>query len=97
MDIEIEELVIEKDRPAHIAKHNIIIDEVFEIIGGNYLVIKGKLGRRLLVGKTANQRLITVVVGVRSGVNKYGLVTARPTKKKEKILYQDKFKAGDEK
>ena len=97
MDIEIEELVIEADRPAHIAKHSITIDEVFEIIRGDYLVIKGKLGRSLLVGQTSGKRLITIVVGIRRGVNKYGLVTARPTKKKERILYQDKFETGDEK
>ena len=97
MDIEIDDLVIEEDRPGHIAKHNISIEEVLEVLAGDYLVIEGKLGRRLLVGKTANQRLITVVVGPRRGVNRYGLVTARPTKRKEKALYQDKFETGDEK
>lgn len=92
MDVKIDELVVEEDRPAHIAKHKVKIEEVLEAISGDYLVIKGKLGRSLLIGKTTNQRLITIVVGARRGVNKYGLVTARPTKKKEEALYQEKFK-----
>lgn len=95
-DLKIEELIIEEDRPGHIAKHHITIKEVFEVLAGDYLVIGGKLSRSLLIGKTKRQRLITVVVGVRRGVNKYGLVTARPTKKKEKVLYQAKFQQGGE-
>lgn len=96
MDVKIDVLLIEEDRPEHIAKHKITVDEVLEVVAGDYLIIEGKLGRSLLVGKTINQRLITVVVGIRSRVNKYGLVTARPTKKKEKLLYEDKFKQGGE-
>lgn len=30
MDIVIDELIIEEDRPAHIAKHNVSMDEVLE-------------------------------------------------------------------
>lgn len=97
MDVKIDELIIEEDRPAHITKHKVTIEEVFEVLSEDYLVIEGKLGRSLLIGKTKNRRLITVIVGARSGVNRYGLVTARSTKKKEKQLYQDKFKTGGEK
>lgn len=96
MDVKIDELIIEEDRPEHIAKHNVTIKEVFEVLAGDYLVIEGKLGRSLLIGKTLDRRLITVIVGKRRGINKYGLVTARPTKKKEKALYQAKFQQGGE-
>ena len=61
MDIVIDELIIEEDRPEHIAKY------------------------------ASNNRLLTVIVGKRKGRNKYGLVTARDAKKKEKLLYQEKF------
>ena len=30
-DVIVDTLIIEEDRPAHIAKHNIIIDEVLEV------------------------------------------------------------------
>lgn len=96
MDVKIDELIIEEDRPAHIAKHNVTIQEVFEVLAGDYLVIEGKLNRSLLIGKTIEQRLITVIVGTRRGINKYGLVTARPTKKKEKLAYREKFQQGGE-
>lgn len=89
MDIVIDELIIEKDRSEHIAKHKVTVEEVLEVIAGDYLVIEGKSDKSLLVGKTKNGRLITVVVGRRSGKNKYGLVTARHIKKKEKILYDE--------
>lgn len=96
MDIIVYELIIEEGRPEHIARHNVTIKEVLEVLTGDYLVIEGKLKRKLLVGKTVNRRIITVVIGIRRGVNRYGLVTARPTKKKEKALYQEKFKQGGE-
>lgn len=51
MDIQIDELVIEEDRQVHIKKHDIVIDEVFEVIRGDYLVIEGKLGRSLWLVK----------------------------------------------
>ena len=94
MDIVIEELIINQGRPEHIKKHKVSIKEVFEVIAGDYLVLEGKSGRGLLVGKTKKGRLITIVVGRRIGANRYGLVTARHTKKKEEALYEEKFK-GD--
>ena len=96
MDIVIDELIIEEDRSEHIAKHNVTVDEVLEVVFGDYATAKGKSDRVLLTGKTLNQRLITVIVGQRAGVNRYGSVTARSVKKKEKLLYQEKFK-GDQK
>ena len=69
MDIVIEELIIEEDRPEHIAKHN---------VSG-----EGKESRVLITGQTSNNRLLTVLLGKRKGRNKYGLVTARDAKKKE--------------
>lgn len=96
MDIVIDELIIEEDRPEHIAKHNVSVDEVLEVVFEDYATGVGKEGRVLITGKTSNSRLITVIVGKRRGINKYGLVTARDAKKKEKLLYQEKFK-GDQK
>lgn len=96
MDIVIEELIIEKDRPEHIAKHNVTVDEVLEVVFGDYATGQGKDDRVLLTGKTLNQRLITVIVGKRVGINRYGLVTARDAKTKEKLLYKEKFE-GDKK
>jgi len=94
MDIVIDELIIEEDRPKHIAKHNVTVDEVLEVAFGDYITGEGKENRVLLISKTSDQRLITVVVGKRVGINRYGLVTARDVKKKEKLLYQQEFKGN---
>lgn len=94
MDVVIEKLIIEKDRLLHIEKHKISIEEVLEVIAEDYLVLEGKSDKSLLVGKTKEGRIITVVVGKRSGENRYGLVTARHVKKKEEKLYQESFAGG---
>ncbi len=94
MDIVIAELIIEEDRSEHIAKHNVTVDEVLEVAFGDYATGDGKEGRPLLIGKTLNQRLITVIVGKRTGRNRFGLVTARDAKKKEILLYKEKSKGN---
>jgi hypothetical protein len=48
----IERLVIEDGRPAHIARHNTTIDEVLEVLVGDYIVGDGKHGRHIVIGKT---------------------------------------------
>ncbi len=89
MDIVVDELVIEEDRPDHIAKHKVTIGEVLEIVKGDYVYIDGKLGRWLLIGKTKRKRLLTVVIGERIEKNVYGLVTARPSSKEERSFYNE--------
>ena len=76
MDVTIDELIIEEDRPEHIAKHNVTIEEVLEIVNGDYVFIDGKLGRWLLIGE-------------RKQKNAYGLVTARPSSKEERSFYKE--------
>lgn len=83
-DLIVDTLIIEEDRPAHIAKHNITIDEVIEVLTDNYVYFAGKDERWLLVGKTVKQRFLTVVLGVREQKNTYGLVTARPARREER-------------
>lgn len=90
-------MIIEADRDEHIAKHIIIIDEVLEVISGDYVYIQGKLDRWLLIGKTKKERFLTIVVGQRKTKYTYGFVTSRPSRKDEKSFYQ-KFtlQGGDE-
>lgn len=85
----VETLVIESDREEHIAKHDITIDEVREIVSGDYVYIQGKLKRWLLIGKTKKERFLSVVVGEREEKNTYGLVTARPSRREEKSFYHE--------
>ena len=87
MDVKIDDLVIAKDRSEHIAKHKVTITEAKEVVTGDYVYIKGKLGRWLLIGKTKKRRFLTVVVGEREKANTYGLITARPSSREERSFY----------
>lgn len=89
MDLTIDELIIEEDRPEHVAKHNVKIEEVLEIVNGDYVFIEGKLNRWLLIGKTKKERFLTVVIGERKQKSSFGLVTARPSSKEERSFYKE--------
>src|SRR5918999_1759806 len=86
-DVIVDTLIIEEDRPAHIAKHNIIIGEVLEVLTGNYVYIAGRENRWLVIGKTAKKVFLTIVLGERSEENTYGLITARPARREERSFY----------
>lgn len=85
----IEALIIEEDRSAHIAKHDIIVEEVKEVISGDFVYIQGKENRWLLIGKTKKKRFLTIIVGARKEKNIYGLVTARPARREERSFYKE--------
>jgi uncharacterized DUF497 family protein len=86
-EVIVDTLIIEEDRPAHIAKHNIIIDEVLDVLTGDYVYIAGRENRWLVIGKTARKAFLTIVLGERKEENTYGLITARPARRKERSFY----------
>jgi uncharacterized DUF497 family protein len=85
----IETLIIEDGREAHIAKHNITIIEVLAVLTSDYVFIAGQDERLLLIGKTEDNRFLTIVVGRRPQQNTFGLVTARPSRKTERSFYSE--------
>lgn len=87
MDLNIKSLIIQEDRPEHIARHDVTVEEVLEVLNKDYVFCKGKLGRWLVIGKTSTERLLTIVIGERKQQGIYGLVTARVSKKKERNFY----------
>ena len=93
-DVIIDTLIIEEDRPDHIAKHNIIIDEVLEVLTGDYVFIAGRENRWLIIGKTARNVFLTIVLGERPENNTYGLITARPSRRKERSFYMEYITQG---
>lgn len=98
MDIVIDELIIEEDRTSHIAKHDVSIVEVQEVVENEYVFIQGKHGRWILIGPTKKKKMLAIVIGERRKKNIYGLVTARVAHKKERELYRKlKKQGGDEK
>jgi uncharacterized DUF497 family protein len=89
-DIVVDLLIIEEDRTEHIARHNVHIDEVVEIVAATYVYIASRDDRYLLIGKTNKDRFLTIVVGKREQENTYGLVTARPSRDYEKEYFHEK-------
>ncbi len=96
MELIIDKLIVEEDRPAHIAKHKLTLKDVEEVLKGDYVCIRGKLNRWLLIGKTKKGKFLTVIVGLRKQKNVYGLVTARPADKEEQGIYREFSLLGGE-
>jgi uncharacterized DUF497 family protein len=92
MLVTVETLIVDEQRVAHIARHDITVDEVREVVSSDYVYIQGRQDRWLLIGKTTQGRFLTVVVGEREQANTYGLVTARPARREERRLYQELVK-----
>ena len=89
MDLVIKVLIVDEHRIAHIARHHVTVEEVQEIVSGDYAYIKGREDRWLLIGKTKTGRFLTLVVAERSQKNSYGLVTARPASREERSFCRE--------
>jgi uncharacterized DUF497 family protein len=88
--------VIEEDRPAHIDRHGVTIDEVLEALTGDYIVGQGKHDRYIVIAQTRQARFLAIVVGARDEPGTYGLITARPAHRSERRAYTKTFKGGDD-
>jgi hypothetical protein len=64
-DFVIERLVIEEDRPAHIARHHVTVDEVAAVVSGDYVAVRGRHDRYVVLGMTEKGRTLAVIVGSR--------------------------------
>src|SRR5687767_9556625 len=95
-DFVIERLVIEEDRPAHIARHNVTVDEVAAVVSGDYVAVRGRHNRYVVIGTTEEGRALAVVVGPRDEPGTYGLVTARPASRGERALYRRILEGGEQ-
>ena len=89
MDLVVKVLVVDEHRIAHIARHEVTVDEVKEIVSGDYVWIKARQDRWLLIGETKSGRFLTVVLAERSQQDTYGLVTARPASREERSFYRE--------
>ncbi len=84
--MKIYELVIEPGREEHIARHQVSVAEVEEVIFGAPFIRKARQGRYHIIGQTEAGRYITVFVAPR-GRGVYGLVTARDSDDAERRAY----------
>jgi uncharacterized DUF497 family protein len=77
------DLVVEPDRPEHIARHGVSVSEVREVVESVEYAVTVKKGVLRLVGQTDGGRYLTVFIGSRGG-SLYGLITARAATDSEK-------------
>lgn len=72
---------------AHIARHQVIPDEVEQVCHAQPMTSATYAGRLRVVGPTSAGRMVTVILAPRRpGV--YYPVTARPASSKERLAYQ---------
>jgi uncharacterized DUF497 family protein len=85
----IEELIWDEWNVEHIRKHDVSITEVEETCGLIIKTYKSYQGRLIILGKTKNNRLLTIVL-MKKDKKSYYVVTARDMSQKERRLIDEK-------
>lgn len=73
----------------HIARHDVIPDEVEEVCHGNPITSQTYQGRLRVIGPTSHQRMLTVILAPMDERGVYYPVTARPADRKERRQYRE--------
>lgn len=89
--IVVDKLVWDSWNVEHIARHDVIPEEVEEVCHGKYIVRETYDKRLLLIGPTLSERMLAIVLGTTKRKGRYYPVTARPASKKEIRLYEDEY------
>ncbi len=87
----IEELHWDEERLDHIARHNVTIREVLQVLEGGFWSPKWADDKRQMYGQTDGGRYLFIVVGRRWNKELW-LVTARDMTTSERRLFQQKGK-----
>ena len=85
----IRRLVWDSWNVAHIARHEVVLDEVEEVCHGQYVVLQTYNDRLLLIGSTLTGRMLTVILGLTDQSDVYYPVTARSASMKERRFYKN--------
>jgi uncharacterized DUF497 family protein len=72
---------------AHIALHDVTVEEAEEVCHGDPVTLHSYLGRIIVIGPTSAGRMLAVVLDP-EGSDVYYPVTARPASRKERRYYQ---------
>lgn len=86
----IDELIFNEENVEHIASHNVIPEEVRQVLEGKTLFLSAKQNRVMAIGKTKLGRFLTIVLD-KTKDYMYYVVAARDADKKEKRMYQEEF------
>lgn len=86
------DLIVEFGRDDHIARHNVTMTEVEEVVFGMHSIRRERNGYYRLVGQTDAGRYLTIFV-VPFGGGVYSLVTARDATASERRKYRKQRRA----
>lgn len=89
--VKVKNLVWDSWNIDHIARHNVVKEEVFEIVQDESAVWSETYRKRKrIIGKTKKRRLVTAILAEKNRDSLY-TITARPASRKERRIY-DKSK-----
>ena len=86
--LDIKKLIWDSWNIAHIARHEVVPDEVEIVCHNDPLVQEGKKGRLLIIGVTNNKRVVAVILDPEEEKGIYYPVTARTASKREQRIYK---------
>jgi uncharacterized protein len=81
-------LVWEEWNIVHIARHNVIPQEVEEVCHNDPIEREGKKGRIQLIGLTRKGRILSIILDPEPEPNMYYPVTAHPASRQERRAYR---------
>jgi len=84
--VKIFDLIVDPGREEHIARHQVSVAEVEELVEADPFVTRTREGRYRLIGQTRAGRYLCVIVAPR-GHGSYALVTARDADDAERRHY----------
>ncbi len=86
--IYVRRLIWDEFNIAHIAGHEVSLDEVEQVCHGDVLVQQGHSGRIVVIGPTSAGRMLEVVLDPEQERGVYYVVTAHTASKKDRALYE---------
>ncbi len=93
MVIEIQGLLWDEGRIAHIARHGVTPSQVEEVSQGDFVAYAGRDGTIIILGPTAAGRILKIVLAPREQAMYYP-VTAHPASRQERRHYNEQ-KGGE--
>ncbi len=87
-DIVIKKLVWDDWNINHIAQHGVIPEEVEQVGSSDPMIQQGKKSRLAITGITKAGKMITVILDPEPEEEVYYVITAYPTNKKYRRIYQ---------
>ena len=91
----IRRLVWDSNNVAHIARHEMLPEDVGDLCQGRPLFEAGKLGRLLVFGPASDGRMVTAVLDATDEPGVYYVVTARPASRRERRMYAEQTQGGE--